>query len=213
MLIVSDFLIVITSIIGLYLFRKINKEYIPFIWYILAIAITELSSYANFNSNIKQAIVLAYVTSAYQLLLTIFFSWDKYKVKLKTKVFIRVFLFFLVLADVILFFFYGVTAKWGTLLTLSILSIYSISILIQHGVGFYSMRSTISRALIIVPFVVFNIYFIPFKIMLYFLYNASNEIFFLNLFSLIHMINILSYICFSLSLIIAPRRERYLNAV
>ena len=213
MLIVSDFLIVITSIIGLYLFRKINKEYIPFIWYILAISITELSDYANFNSNIKQAIILAYVIACSQLLLTIFFSWDKYKVKLKTKVFIRIFLFLLVLADVISIFFYGVTAKWGTLLTLSILSIYSISILIQHGVGFYSRRSTISRSLIIVPFIFFTIYFIPFKIMLYFLYNDSRQIFFFNLYSVVHMINILSYICFSLSLIIAPRRERYLNAV
>jgi hypothetical protein len=207
----SDFLIVIATLIGLFLFNKINKTYIPFILFLLAGSIVELSSYANFDSNVRKTIIYIYIFVANQLMLTLFFSWDKHKYKYKTKLLVRVVFVLLIMADILSFYFYNNITKWGTYLIYLALSIYGLNILNQHSIGFYSRKSTISRTLIIVPFMVFSIYYVTINIVMYFLYNASNQNFFMSLYNLIWVINILSYISYSFALFLAPKKERYLD--
>ena len=170
----SDFFIVIATLIGLFLFNKINKTYIPFILFLLAGSIVELSSYANFDSNVRKTIIYTYTFVANQLMLTLFFSWDKHKYKYKKILLVRVIFALLIMADILSFYFYNNITKWGTFLIFLDLSVYGLNILNQHSIGFYSRKSTISRALVIVPFVVFSIYFTTINIVMYFLYNASN---------------------------------------
>ena len=117
------------------------------------------------------------------------------------------------MADILSFYFYNNITKWGTFLIFLDLSVYGLNILNQHSIGFYSRKSTISRALVIVPFVVFSIYFTTINIVMYFLYNASNQKLFMSLYSLIWVINILSYISYSFALILAPKKERYLDVI
>ena len=210
MLELADLFLIIASSIGLFLLSKINKTYVLFVYYLLAGLITELSYYAHFNGSIKKIIIFIYLIAATQLLLSIFFSWDKNKYTLKTKILFHVIFSLIVLADVFSFYFYGIITRWGTLLIYLALSVYSINILNQHTVGFYSKKSTISRALIIVPFVVFSIYYVTISIVMYFLYNASNQIFFINLYNVVRLINILSYTCFSIALILAPKKDKFL---
>ena len=210
MLELSDILLISASIIGLFLLSKINKTYVLFVYYLLAGLITELSYYAHFNGSIKKIIIFIYAIAATQLLLSLFFSWDKNKYKLKTKILFHVIFSLIVFLDMFSFYFYGIITKWGTLLIYLALSVYSINILNQHTVGFYSKKSTISRALIIVPFVVFSIYYVTISILMYFLYNASNQILFNNLYNVIRLINILSYTCFSIALILAPKKDKFL---
>ena len=210
MLELADILLISASVIGLFLLSKINKTYALFIYYLLAGLITELSYYTHFNGSIKKIIIFIYAIAATQLLLSLFFSWDKNKFTLKTKILFHVIFSLIVLADVFSFYFYGINTKWGTLLIYLALSVYSINILNQHTVGFYSKKSTISRALIIVPFVVFSIYYVTISIVMYFLYNASNQKFFESLYNLILVINILAYISFSFALILAPKKDQFL---
>lgn len=210
MLKLADILLISTSVIGLFLLSKINKTYVLFIYYLLAGLITELSYYAHFNGSITKIIIFIYAIAATQLLLSLFFSWDKNKFTPKTKILFHVIFSLIVLADVFSFYFYGINIKWGTLLVYLALSVYSINILNQHTVGFFSKKSTISRALIIVPFVVFSIYYVTISIVMYFLYNASNQKLFESLYNLILVINILSYISFSFALILAPKKDQFL---
>ena len=209
----SDFFIVIATLIGLFLFNKINKTYIPFILFLLAGSIVELSSYANFDSNVKKNIIYIYIFVASQLMLTLFFSWDKHKYKYKKILLVRVVFVLLIMADILSFYFYNNITKWGNFLMLLALSVYGFNILNQHSRGFYSRKSTISRTLIIVPYVVFSIYYTTLSIVMYFLYNASSQKFFMSLYNLIWVINILSYISYSFALFLAPKKERYLDVV
>lgn len=209
----SDFFIVIATLIGLFLFNKINKTYIPFILFLLAGSIVELSSYANFDSNVRKTIIYTYTFVANQLMLTLFFSWDEHKYKYKKILLVRVIFALLIMADILSFYFYNNITKWGTFLIFLALSVYGLNILNQHSIGFYARKSTISRALVIVPFVVFSIYFTTINIVMYFLYNASNQKLFMSLYSLIWVINILSYISYSFALILAPKKERYLDVI
>lgn len=207
----SDFFIVIATLIGLFLFNKINKTYIPFILFLLAGSIVELSYYANLDSIVKKTIIFIYTFVANQLMLTLFLSWDKHKHKYKKILLVRVIFVQLIMVDILSLYFYNNLTKWGNFLILLALSVYGLNILNQHSRGFYSRKSTISRTLIIVPYIVFSIYYTTLSIVMYFLYNASSQKFFMSSYNLIWVINILSYLSYSFALVLAPKKEHYLD--
>ena len=70
--------------------------------------------------------------------------------------------------------------------------------------------NTYSQRLIIIPFVVFNVYFIIINLLMAFLFNKTTQPLFMNLYSLILIINILSYISYSLAILWAPKKEQFL---
>lgn len=211
MLTVADFLIVITSIIGIYFFRKINNTYVPFIWYLLAVSITELSYYANFSLGIRNFIINIYALISTQLILALFFNWDKRYPIFKIKLFAHIIFACIVVLDIYIGLNSEIHMWWGRLFLYLIISIYGIFILNQTNGWNNFNNSYISKALIIIPILVFSIYYIAIKISMFFLYKVSSAALFENLYDVIRFINIISYVCFSLSLIIAPKQERYLN--
>jgi hypothetical protein len=93
--------------------------------------------------------------------------------------------------------------------------IYVLPIIILVILGFKVLTSqnnriTISQKLIVIPLVVYFIYYSILDILMALLFNKQTQPLFINLYYVIHVINLLSYISFSLAFLWAPKKEKYL---
>lgn len=66
-----------------------------------------------------------------------------------------------------------------------------------------------SKLLILVPQVCFYVFLLLIEILMTFLFNKSTMPFFIDLYKLINIINLLSYLSYSLSFLWAPSKEKY----
>lgn len=73
-----------------------------------------------------------------------------------------------------------------------------------------TLKNRYSKLLILVPILISNIYFIVLNILVYFLYNPNTSQIFRKLYYLISYIDLFGYICFSLALLWAPKKQKYL---
>lgn len=67
-----------------------------------------------------------------------------------------------------------------------------------------------SRFLILIPIMVFCIYYIVEDILLFFLYNQKNQEFFIGLYNVLIILNYLSFISYTLAFIWMPKKEKFL---
>jgi hypothetical protein len=100
--------------------------------------------------------------------------------------------------------------KWALILCMIGISLYGIRLLTQVQNKLMSERIHLSRKLIIVPFMVFSVYYAAINILMHYLFNANTQAMFLNLYTVIRWINFLSYISYTLALIWAPKKEIFL---
>ena len=94
---------------------------------------------------------------------------------------------------------------WIYVLPIIILVILGFKILIREN-----HRITISQKLIIIPIIVFSLYYSVLDILMSLLYNKQTQPLFIDLHSILHPINFLSYISYSLAFLWAPKKEKYL---
>ena len=93
------------------------------------------------------------------------------------------------------------------------ISVLSSIILIILGIKIFTGENNkinISQKLIIIPIIIFYIYYSILDILMVFLYSKETKTIFINLYSIINLINFLSYISFSLAFLWAPKKEKYL---
>lgn len=93
------------------------------------------------------------------------------------------------------------------------ISVFSSIILIILGIKIFTGENNkikISQKLIIIPIIIFYIYYSILDILMVFLYSNETKTIFINLYSIINLINFLSYISFSLAFLWAPKKEKYL---
>ena len=93
------------------------------------------------------------------------------------------------------------------------ISVLSSIILIILGIKIFTGENNkikISQKLIIIPIIIFYIYYSILDILMVFLYSNETKTIFINLYSIINLINFLSYISFSLAFLWAPKKEKYL---
>lgn len=93
------------------------------------------------------------------------------------------------------------------------ISVLSIIILIILGIKIFTGENNkinVSQKLIIIPIIVFYIYYSILDILMVFLYSKEIKTIFINLYSIINLINFLSYISYSLAFLWAPKKEKYL---
>ncbi len=95
--------------------------------------------------------------------------------------------------------------NWMYMFMLAILVILGINVLTKNNNG-----NAFSRRFIVIPIIVYAIYWIAINILMALLYNKHNQQLFINLYSVINLINFLSYSSYSLALIWAPKKEKYL---
>lgn len=99
-------------------------------------------------------------------------------------------------------------------LALSIITLLGIIIIVYIIVELIKKRilkkTKQSIMLFMIPFVIVNIYAISIDIFLYFLYSKQTAEIFMNIYEVLLYLGAIGYLCFTLSLLLAPPKERFL---
>ena len=200
--------IIIPALAGIYVFAKISKPYRLFILSLFAGTLNEYN--AEFQIIQFPIFDLLYSIANTQLILVLYFSWDTEKIDNYKKIITHVVVFFLVLIDQYYDFVSIYHIKWALITCMVGISFYGIRLLTQSQNNLISSNESLSRKLIIIPYLVFSIYYAAINILMYYLYNADTRAIFIDLYNVIRWINFLSYISYTLALIWAPKKEKFL---
>ncbi len=200
--------IIIPALAGIYVFKSIGKEYRYFIVSIIAGTIEEYhSEFLAIDFYIFDAL---YAVLSTQLTLLIYLSWDTKKYDRNKKYIIQAVILILVLIDQYYDYLSMYHIKWGYIGTNICIALYGIRLLTQGQNNLIGYKANLSRKLIIIPFLVFSVYYAAINILMYFLFNKATQPLFMNLYNVIRWINFLSYISYTLALLWAPKKERFL---
>ena len=200
--------IIIPALAGIYVFAKISKPYRLFILSLFAGTLNEYN--AEFQIIQFPIFDLLYSIANTQLILVLYFSWDTEKIDNYKKIITHVVVFFLVLIDQYYDFVSIYHIKWALIISMVGISFYGIRLLTQSQNNLISSNESLSRKLIIIPYLVFSVYYAAINILMYYLYNADTRAIFIDLYNVIRWINFLSYISYTLALIWAPKKEKFL---
>lgn len=200
--------IIIPALVGIYVFRSIKKEYRYFILTIFAGTLLEyIAEFNVFNYFLFDTIYSILCT---QLVLLLYFKWDTEKVADYKKIITHCLVFVLVLIDQYYDYLSTYHIKWALISCMVGISFYGIRLLTQGQNNLISTKESLSRKLIIIPYMVFSVYYAAINILMYYLYNADTRLIFLDLYNVIRWINFLSYISYTLALLWAPKKEKFL---
>ena len=191
------------------LFNKIDRSFRYLILVLIAGGLNEASQLLITSVQLKAGIQALYLILHFQMYLALFFSWDNIKRSVVTKTMVHSCVFLFTTIN----FFYNHMHQVMNMVNMSlffVVSAYAMYIFNLENCGANSVKAAVSRKLIIIPFIVFNVYFVSVQIVMFFLYDALTQDFFVHLFSIIRYINILTYISYSLALKWAPTKETYL---
>ena len=207
---VFAFSILVPILIGILRFHNIHKSYRLFIYFLLVTALSSFNYELNDTLFAKHLISHLLEVLALFFMFTLLLRWSNNKLRFKVKCLLK--------AALIMLLCYGIyvvsgnvhATNWPQLIVLTALVAFAFGILMQQKNNQLTNVKAVPRKLIIFPFIISSIYFITIKIALYFLYTPANESFFIELYSILVIINLLSYICYSLALQWAPKKEKYL---
>lgn len=207
---VFTFSIIVPTVIGIVRFNTIHKSYRFFIYILGVICLNTVNYEYNPSLNAKHLVSHLLGVIELVLMLTLLLRWNKTKLSYKLKCLLKIALSVFLCYGIYLVSGNIYATNWPHLVVLAVLSAYAFGILTQQKTTQFTDIKAIPRKLIIIPFILSSIYFISIKISLYFLYTPTNEPFFAELYSVVVIINLLSYISYSLALQWAPKKEKYL---
>jgi len=200
--------IIIPAIAGVYVFKSITKSYRYFIISICAGTLHEYNAEFQFTSSLIFQSLYSFINT--QFILLLYFNWDAEKIAPIKKSMIHSLVFVLVAIDQYFEFQSAYHIQWALIISMIGISIYGIRLLTQNQNIFLKNRESLSRKLIIIPYLVFSVYFAALSILMHFLFSKETQPLFMNLFNVIRWINFLSYISYTLALLWAPKKERFL---
>ncbi len=200
--------IIVPAIAGIYYFNKINQNYRYFIVSIVTAMLLEYS--LEFNLINFVLIDLIYAVLGPQLILLMFFNWDTEKIAFYKKALIQCTILILILIDQYYDYLSIYHIKWGLIACIVGISLYGIRLLTQNQNNLMSEKESTSRKLIIIPYMIFTVYYAAINILMQFLYNTDTSDIFMDLYNVIRWINLLSYISYTLAFIWAPKKEKFL---
>ena len=145
-----------------------------------------------------------------QLFLLLYFKWDTEKNKSSKKIFLHVLVFILIMIDQYYDYISIYHIKWVSIICQIGISLYGIRLLNQFQNNLISPKENLSRKLIIIPFLVFSVYYAAINILMHYLFNEGTKQVFKELYNVIRWINFLSYISYTLALLWAPKKEQFL---
>ena len=200
--------IIIPALVGIYVFNAVKKDYRYFIIAILVGALNEFN--AEFQWTHYFIFDFIYTVLSTQLTLYLYFIWDTEKIASTKKILLHLVILVLVLYDQYYDYLSIYHIKWAYILCNIGISFYGIRLLTQSQNNLMREKENLTRKLIIIPYMVFSIYYMAINILMHFLFNADTKDVFLNLYNVIRWINFLSYIAYTLALLWAPKREKFL---
>jgi hypothetical protein len=196
--------LIVPAIICLIRLKKISIEFLIFFIFLFTGLVNEIINMINVSNKVNSISTLIYTAIEAQCLLYIFSKWRGFN-----SIFIRNLQFGLFLSWTIGYIIKinssDITIKWISILNGIVLIIIAIPILNKRNT-----QDTLSHRLIVIPYIVFTVYFITLDLLMAFLFNKTTQPLFISLYSLITIINFLSYISYSLAILWAPKKEQYL---
>ncbi len=196
--------ILIPILFWLYRIRDIENIYHVFAFCLVTGLINEIMHILFRANYISMLMTSIYNFFESQCILYVFLSWINLNKNFKKLLHL---LFFIITS--IEFVYILNTGKhnffWIYVFPVIILIILGFKILISEN-----YRIANSEKLIIIPIIVFYIYYTILDILMSLLYNKQTQPLFTNLYYVINIINLLSYISYSLAFLWAPKKEKYL---
>ena len=196
--------ILIPILFWLYRIRDIENIYHVFAFCLVTGLINEIMHILFRANYISMLMTSIYNFFESQCILYVFLSWINLNKNFKKLLHL---LFFIITS--IEFVYILNTGKhnffWIYVFPVIILIILGFKILISEN-----HRIANSEKLIIIPIIVFYIYYTILDILMSLLYNKQTQPLFTNLYYVINIINLLSYISYSLAFLWAPKKEKYL---
>ncbi len=196
--------ILIPILFWLYRIRDIENIYHVFAFCLVTGLINEIMHILFRANYISMLMTSIYNFFESQCILYVFLSWINLNKNFKKLLHL---LFFIITS--IEFVYILNTGKhnffWIYVFPVIILIILGFKILISEN-----HRIANSEKLIIIPIIVFYIYYTMLDILMSLLYNKQTQPLFTNLYYVINIINLLSYISYSLAFLWAPKKEKYL---
>lgn len=196
--------ILIPILFWIYRIRDIENIYHVFAFCLIFGFINEILHIFFRGTYVSISLTSVYHFIETQCILYIFLSW----VGLKKNFRKLLHLLFFILSSIEIV--YILSSKNYDIFWISVLS--SI-ILIILGIKIFTGENNkinISQKLIIIPIIIFYIYYSILDILMALLFNKQTQPLFINLYYVIHLINFISYISFSLAFLWAPKKEKYL---
>lgn len=188
----------------MYRIRDIENIYHVFAFCLVTGLINEIMHILFRANYISMLMTSIYNFFESQCILYVFLSWINLNKNFKKLLHL---LFFIITS--IEFVYILNTGKhnffWIYVFPVIILIILGFKILISEN-----HRIANSEKLIIIPITVFYIYYTILDILMSLLYNKQTQPLFTNLYYVINIINLLSYISYSLAFLWAPKKEKYL---
>lgn len=202
--------IIFPLIIGLIRIKVIHQSYYWFLGYLTAGFITELSALFIYDIKIINIIQDTFSLISVCLLLQLFHNWGF--IKRNRNKFLRLLflLIFIQLLDYILQANEQIKIPWGYMINMLILIVVSLLLLNDEFSFTKDPYFKNSRVLILAPLIIYYLYFIVLNLLMAFLFSRSTQKLFSELYYIINYINLFRYLSFSLALIWAPKREKYL---
>lgn len=204
------FTILIPTLIGLFRFNKIEPSYKFFILMLLAGTFNEINFACNPSENYKH--IISHVNGIVEsfCMLNLFLCWDKHPQNVKIKLVSNLVLLLLLSIGIYNIQDHRYATNILHVLILVALSVYAFQIFNQRTIGQAPSKTAASKVLIIIPYIIYNIYYSITKIILYNLYKPATRNLFTDLYHIVILINTISYISYSLALLWAPKKEKYL---
>ena len=202
--------IVIPTLIGLLRFKSIDKSYQLFVCLLTTSSLSTINY--SFNPSIYAKHLGSHLLGVVESLLMLLrlCRWDINRINHTLKCLFIISLIILQGIGIFLIKDNRFATNWPQILVLAVLVGYAFSVLTQTKFIALPNTSLVTRKLILIPYLIINVYYISIKIMLHFLYSPANEPIFIDLYSILVIFNFLSYICYSISLLWAPKKEKYL---
>jgi hypothetical protein len=200
--------IIIPALVGIYVFSSVKKEYRYFIVTIIAGTLNEYNAEFNIVPNF---IFNALHTILYvQFFLLLYFKWDLEKIAKAKKIVLHASIFILLIIDEYYDYLSIYHIKWASIACEIGISFYGIRLLSQIQNNLINEKEKYARRLIIIPYLVFSTYYAAINILMYYLFDKSTRAIFEDLYNVIRWINFLSYISYTLALLWAPKKEKFL---
>ena len=184
--------------------KKIPKEYFYFFVFLFTGFLNELVNFISTSNKVGDISSLIYSVIETQCLLYIFSKWRDLSKRSTRTLQIGLFLTWAI-GFIIKFNSTEISINWFSILDGIVLMVIAIPILNKN-----SAQNILSHRLIILPYIVFTVYLITLNLLIAFLFNKTTQPLFITLYSLITIINVLSYISYSLAILWAPKKEQFL---
>jgi hypothetical protein len=204
LLIFVDFFSILPIIIYTSRIKNISSEYSNLFYILLAGLISGCFSLFDMSAFHIGIIRLVYIFIEIQFFLIIFIKWidTTHRIKLK---YLHFLFFSFWLIDVYIKFKINNSS-------VDVMYLAQLLILTFIGLKFIATKSKVkvSQVLTMLPLIIYSIYFIIVNLLMHWLYNKETKDLFMNLYGIINLINFLSYISYSLAILWAPKKEKYL---